>query len=77
MRYNERKLSVLEVMADLGEATAIEIWEELEDAGSYDAARMAIYRYYLMGLLSRGGGKEKSYEITERGINRLSFLREE
>jgi len=68
--YNERKLSVLEAIAELGEVRAWDIAEYLE-IGIW-AARKALSRYRRQGLLYRSWGL---YWLSDRGVERLERLR--
>ncbi len=67
--YNERKLSVLEVIFDLGEVRAWDIAESL-DIGMW-AARKALSRYRRQGLLYRSWGL---YWLSDKGLERLEYL---
>ena len=72
MNYNERKLSVLEALEDLGEATSFEVWETQGGDVSVRGIRMALLRYHRQGLLNRSGGV---YSLSNRGFERLEYLR--
>jgi len=74
--YNEWKLAVFLVMRDLEEATAYRVWQEMEDDASLRAIRMSLLRLHRQGLLNRWG-YPKTYEITEKGIERIDWLEEE
>lgn len=76
MDYNERKLAVLLVMKNLGEATAVEVRNSLEDDASIYAIGMSLLRLHRQGLLHRWG-YPKTYEITEKGLKRITRLQEE
>ena len=76
MDYNERKLAVLLIMENLGEATAVEVWNSLEDDASIYTISMSLLRLHLQGLLNRYG-YPKTYKITERGLKRIAWLQEE
>ena len=75
MDYNERKLAVLLVMRDLGEATAYDVWNSMEDDASIYAIGMSLLRLHRQGLLNRWG-YPKTYEITEKGLERIAWLQE-
>ncbi len=74
MEYNKRKLEVLKAVYDLEEATSREVYNYLEDDCSLNTIQVALLRYYRQGLLSRSGNYEKVYEITPKGIERLTWL---
>ena len=78
MDYNERKYVILAVVSYLGEATASDVYKELDrdDYVSLSAVQMALLRYYRQGLLARSEGKEKVYWLTSRGEERLDWLKE-
>ena len=68
--YNERKLSVLECLKDLGEARAYDVADYL--GIRLDAAKMALSRYHYQRLLNRTRGL---YQLSEKGFKRLEYLR--
>ena len=70
--YNEGKFAVLELMASIEEASSADVGEQL--GITREAAQMALVRYHWQGLLSRSGGREKTYRLTEKGQERLIFL---
>ena len=70
LKYNERKLQVLEAMADGEEVRASELMEYLGDI-SLEATKKYLTRYYWWALLSR---KRGLYSITQKGIERLEYL---
>lgn len=74
MEYNERKLVVLSAVYELEEATVSDVWEAMDDYVSLSAIGMSLLRYHRQGLLNRRGGKEKIYEITNKGLERLEWL---
>ena len=76
MDYNERKLAVLLAMDELMEATAYDVWQEMEDDASIYAIGMSLLRLHRQGLLTRRG-YPKRYEITEKGLERIAWLQEE
>jgi len=69
--FNERKLSVLEAIAELGEVRAWDIADYL-DIGIW-AARKALSRYRRQGLLYRSWGL---YWLSDKGLERLEYLQE-
>ena len=74
--YNERKLMILELV-EAGFTTSSEIADEC--GISHSCASSLLSRYWSFGLLSRYTGElynEKIYDITERGSERLDFLRD-
>ena len=74
--YNEHKHEILELI-DAGYETSYEIAEAC--GISHSCASTLLSRYWKFGLLSRYTGElynEKIYEMTERGYERLSYLRE-
>ena len=74
--YNERKHEILELI-EAGYTTSNEIAEAC--GISHSCASTLLGRYWKFGLLSRYTGElynEKIYEMTERGYERLSYLRE-
>lgn len=74
MEYNERKLIVLSAVYELEEATVYDVWEAMDDEVSLSAIGMSLLRYHRQGLLNRRGDKEKIYEITGKGLERLNWL---
>jgi DNA-binding PadR family transcriptional regulator len=74
--YNERKHEILELI-EVGYETSKEIAEAC--GISHSCASTLLSRYWKFGLLRRYTGElynEKIYEITERGYERLNYLRE-
>ena len=59
---NRNALELLESMMECGEVTTREVWE---------TANMILPRYHPQGLLSRSGGREKTYMLTMKGEERL------
>ena len=74
MYYNERKILILEAMAELPEADANEICEILGDA-TLPTIAMALLHYHRQGLLTREkrGGFYR-YRLTTKGYERLIYL---
>ncbi len=74
MDYNERKILILETMAELQEADANDICEVLGDA-TYPTIGMALLHYHRQGLLNREkhGGFYR-YWLTTKGYERLIYL---
>jgi len=78
MRYNETKKYILETLEE-NDMDARSIYESLSESTniSIRAVQMALLRYYRWGLLDRT--REDGiyhYEITDKGIERLNWLRE-
>jgi DNA-binding PadR family transcriptional regulator len=74
--YNERKHEILELI-EAGYETSNEIADAC--GVSHSCASTLLGRYWKFGLLSRYTGElynEKIYEITDRGYERLNYLRE-
>lgn len=74
MEYNARKLVVLYAVYELEEATVSDVWEAMDDDVSLSGIGMSLLRYRRQGMLNRRGGKEKIYEITNKGLERLEWL---
>ncbi len=74
--YNERKLSVLDALDELGEADSFQVWDHLDEDVSLEAIQMALSRYYKMGLVGRTRKPDRVYFLTEKGFERLNFLLE-
>ncbi len=72
--YNEVKLEILKEIEGLGEATIVEVNDNL--GRNYTNTAMAMLRYHRHGLLSRSGvnRKNKIYSLTDRGRERLNWL---
>lgn len=70
LKYNERKIQVLEVISELGEVRANELMDHLGDI-EWEAAKKCLTRYYWMGLLHRRRGL---YWMSDRGYERLEYL---
>ena len=70
MKYNERKIQVLEAMTELEEARARDLMDHLGDI-ELEAAKKCLTRYYWMGLLHRRRGL---YSISTRGEEQLEYL---
>ncbi len=71
------KADVLAAVADRGEADAVEVADAL--GFTYEAAAMALLRAYRGGLLARIGAPSLQafrYSITDKGVQRLEYLRE-
>jgi DNA-binding transcriptional ArsR family regulator len=78
MRYNETKKYILETLeeSDMDAQSIYEILNEFTDI-SIKAVQMALLRYYRWGLLDRTRDDGiYNYEITDKGIERLNWLRE-
>lgn len=81
MDYNDLKLRVLTVLAKGQDMDSDSVSRELVSAGltiDIHALRMALMRYYRLGLLKRErvGGKF-TYSLSERGLQRLRWLEEQ
>ena len=78
MKYNEAKKEILEALEALGESiTSREIAKYL--SRSHKNVSMALLRYHRQGLVSRYtiDVRTKVYTLTDRGSNRLKYLRSE
>ena len=78
MRYNETKRYILETLEkeDMDSIGICEILNEFTNI-SIKAVQMALLRYYRWGLLDRTSDDGiYYYEITDKGIERLNWLRE-
>lgn len=75
--YNEVKLKILKEIEGLGEATIVEVNDNL--GRNYANTAMAMLRYHRSGLLSRHGvnQKNKIYSLSDRGRERLDWLLEQ
>ena len=73
--YNEAKLEILEALEELGEATVEDVTSMLDR--SHESVGMALLRYHRHGLVSRyrAQGRTRMYQLTERGMERLEYLR--
>lgn len=75
MQRNERKAKILELLDGTGEATAMEVAQELSIT-PINASRL-LGHYFRQGLLKRrtiNKFGEQCYEITEKGRVRLVWL---
>ena len=74
--YNEAKLEILDAIRTFGELTAMEI--SLITHRTPENSSMRLLCYHRQGLLSRrkvpGRGKTRGYSLTERGLERLTWL---
>lgn len=75
--YNQIKIETLDLIENMGEATTHEVAELT--GRRYEAASMAMLQYHRYGLLHRRKLERGaySYSITERGIERLEWLKRE
>lgn len=75
-RRNERKLEVLEYVADAGAVTSNDLANALDL--EVHNARMLLLNYHRQGLLTRCSfhGLCKIYEITVKGLDRIKWLKE-
>jgi DNA-binding MarR family transcriptional regulator len=74
--YNKRKYEILELV-EIGYETSSEIAEAC--GISQTCASTLLKRYWDWGLLNRYTGhlnNEKIYSLTDRGLERLNYLRE-
>jgi len=82
MDYNELKLSILSLLAKEGGLDSSLLIKELASSAritiDIHALRMALMRYYKLGLLKRerSGGTYR-YTLTDRGTMRLQWLKEQ
>jgi repressor of nif and glnA expression len=78
MDYNELKLRILAVFAKREELDGTSVAREVASAGvtiDIHALRMALMRYYKLGLLKRErAGGIFTYSLTQRGLERLHWL---
>ena len=75
--YNELKLEILEEAENWEEVTAGDMAAAL--GRTHHSVSMAMLRYHRHGLLSRYTihRNEKVYALTDRGLERLEWLREQ
>jgi predicted ArsR family transcriptional regulator len=74
--FNQRKAEILEFLERVGEATAGEVAREL-GIGRVNASRL-LGLYFREGLVGRrtvDGFGTRAYRITERGRERLGWIR--
>jgi len=73
--FNEAKQEILNIVNILGEATSMEI--ALITNRTPECASMNLFRYHGQGLLNRRTlkGRTKAYTLTERGKERLAWLK--
>ena len=78
LHYNRLKLLVLRILSEKGSSDSSAVSAALGAAGvklNMHAIRMALMRYYKQGLLSRNRKLGVySYELSERGVQRLAWL---
>jgi len=78
MNYNELKLRILAVFPGSAGLGSISVAKELISSGvtvEIHALRMALMRYYRLGLLKRERvAGTFTYSITQRGLDRLRWL---
>ena len=78
MRYNELKITVLEIFNENRGMNFQKLLGQLNKDLAIDpkALQMALLRYYRQGLLNRKKeGRFFFYKISERGKKRLNWLR--
>lgn len=75
--YNKAKTEILDAIRTLGQVTAKEI--ALVTHRTPEAASMALLRYHKQALLNRRTlkGRMKGYTLTEKGLERLTWLEEQ
>jgi predicted ArsR family transcriptional regulator len=75
--YNTTKLRVLQLVVDKGQVTAREVSEEL--GLEIHNARIRLLEYHRQGLLSRSSfyGLHKVYSLTNKGFERLLWLKKQ
>ena len=80
MDYNRLKLVILQALSDAGPTDSEALAKRLEPTGilvEIHALRMALMRYYKLGLLKRERqGGVLVYSLSERGTERLRWLQE-
>lgn len=81
MEYNELKLLLLALLVKEEGMDSTSLSRELSESGlkvEIHAVRMAVMRYYKLGLLKRTrSGGMYIYSLTERGTRRLHWLQEQ
>ena len=81
MEYNELKLRLLTILAEREGTDSASLSRELAQSGlgiEIHAVRMAVMRYYKLGLLKRRRvGGMFIYSLTDRGLHRLRWLQEQ
>ena len=75
MIYNHRKIQILSIFQD-SKLSAKEVYEQIPNYISYECLMTLLKRYSNFGLLERIKTKPFAYSITEKGIERLRYLRE-
>jgi len=73
--YNEAKLEILSILEEVYEGSARAL--ALQLGRTHESVGMALFRYHQWGLVSRynAEGRTKVYQLTERGQERLKWLR--
>jgi len=81
MDYNELKLRVLAILAKREGMDSTSVAREVTSAGvkiDIHALRMALMRYYKLGLLKRErAGGTFTYSLSQRGLQRLRWLEQQ
>lgn len=74
---NCRKVQVLQALEELGNATAEEVLNVLADGLKIVNIRMRLFNYRIQGLVYLTERKRPfTYSLTNKGMERLSFLRD-
>lgn len=81
MDYNELKLRILAILARREGMDSTSVAREVTSAGvtiDIHALRMALMRYYKLGLLKRERtGGTFTYSLSQRGLERLRWLEQQ
>lgn len=81
MDYNELKLRILAILAKREGMDSTSVAREVTSAGvtiDIHALRMALMRYYKLGLLKRErAGGTFTYSLSQRGLERLRWLEQQ
>ena len=73
MQRNQRKLQVLQILAEA--LSSLEVEEIAEHAGiSKHHALVTCFRYQEQGLIKKTGSTPTTFRLTTRGFDRLEFL---
>jgi len=74
--WNSRKIQVLEYLSKVGEATAKDIYNAIDDGIGFSSLCTSLSKYYSSGLLSRRRvNGVYVYSLTSRGVERLRYLK--
>lgn len=81
MDYNELKLRILAILAKREGMDSTSVAREVTSAGvtiDIHALRMALMRYYKLGLLKRErAGGTFTYSLSQRGLERMRWLEQQ